>query len=102
MHLLTTYTHDSEIQAITVPPLMSKIHKSPQHPLSFFQHAVSSPAVPWQRLLTLEILQLHVLKFSLHRFPYRTDLVRVKVALRLAVYSPSVRLGDKPLEAQDQ
>jgi hypothetical protein len=35
--------------------------------------AVSSPAVPWQRLLTVEILQLHVFKPSLHSFPHRTD-----------------------------
>jgi hypothetical protein len=36
MDLLTTYTHDSELQAITAPPLISTIHKSPQHPLSLF------------------------------------------------------------------
>jgi hypothetical protein len=35
MDLLTTYAHDSELQAITAPPLISTIHKSPQHPLSF-------------------------------------------------------------------
>jgi hypothetical protein len=34
MDVLTTYTHDSELQALTVPPLFSTIHKSPQHPLS--------------------------------------------------------------------
>jgi hypothetical protein len=59
MDLLTTYTHDSELQAITAPPLISTIHKSPQHLLSLFQPAVSLPLVPWQRLLTVEILQLH-------------------------------------------
>jgi hypothetical protein len=52
MDLLTTYTHDSELQAITAPPLISTIHKSLQHPLSIFQPAVYTPAVPWQRLLT--------------------------------------------------
>jgi hypothetical protein len=52
MDLLTTYTHDLELQAITAPPLISTIHQSPQHPLSLFQPAVSSPAFPWQRLLT--------------------------------------------------
>jgi hypothetical protein len=36
---------------------------------------VFSPAVPWQRLLTVEILQLHELKSCLHRLPYRNDLV---------------------------
>jgi hypothetical protein len=40
MDLLATYTHDSELQAITAPPLISTIHKSPQHPLSLFQPAV--------------------------------------------------------------
>jgi hypothetical protein len=33
---------------------------------------MSSPFVPWQRLLRVEILQLHSLKPSIHRFPYRT------------------------------
>jgi hypothetical protein len=45
MDLLTTYTHGSELQAVTTPPLIA-IHKSPQHPLSLFQPAASSPAVP--------------------------------------------------------
>jgi hypothetical protein len=75
MHLLTTHTHDSERQAITAPPLRSTIHKSPQHPLSLFQSAVSSPAVPWQRLLRVEILQLHTLNSSLQRHPYIVDLI---------------------------
>jgi hypothetical protein len=79
--LLTTYTHDSELQAIIAPPLISTTHKSSQHPLSLFQHAVSSPAVPWQRLLIVEILQLRSLMFSLHILPYRTDLVAPVVFL---------------------
>jgi hypothetical protein len=54
MDLLATYTHVSELQAITRPPIISTIHKSLQHPLSIFQPAVSLPAVPWQRLLTVE------------------------------------------------
>jgi hypothetical protein len=45
---------------------ISTIHKSPQHPLSLFQPAVSSLAIPWQQLLTVLILQLHVLRFDLH------------------------------------
>jgi hypothetical protein len=57
------------------PALISTFHKSPYHPLSLFQLAVSPPVVPWQRLLTGKILQLHALKSSLHRLPYRTDLV---------------------------
>jgi hypothetical protein len=65
---------------------------------------VSSSVVPWQRLLTVEILQIHAHKSSLHRLPYRTYSVRVRVrvrvTLRLAVYRQSVRLGDKPFETQ--
>jgi hypothetical protein len=68
----TTYTHDSELQAITAPSLISTILKSPRHPLSLFEPAMSLPAVPWRRLLTVEILQRHALKSSLHRLPYRT------------------------------
>jgi hypothetical protein len=47
LDLSTTYTHNSELQAITAPPLVSTIHNSPQHPLELFQPAWSSPAVPW-------------------------------------------------------
>jgi hypothetical protein len=36
LDLLTTYTHDSELQAITASPLIATIHKSPQHPLNFY------------------------------------------------------------------
>jgi hypothetical protein len=56
MNLLTTYKHDSELQVITVLSLISTLHKSPQYLLSIFQPAVSSPAIPWQWLLTVEIL----------------------------------------------
>jgi hypothetical protein len=35
---------------------------------------VSSPAVPWQRLLTVEILQLHAIRSSCHSRPCRTQL----------------------------
>jgi hypothetical protein len=55
------YTHDSELQAITAPPVISTI-----------QPAVSSVAVSWQRLLTMEILQLHALRTSLHSLPCRS------------------------------
>jgi hypothetical protein len=70
--LLTTYTHDSELQIITWPPLILIIHISPQHPLSLFQPPVSSPAVPWQRLLTVEILQFQALRFYFHSLSCRT------------------------------
>jgi hypothetical protein len=36
MDLLTADTHDSELQAVTALLLITTIHKSPQHPLSFF------------------------------------------------------------------
>jgi hypothetical protein len=72
LDLLTTYTHNSELQVITALPLISTIHKSPQQPLSLFQPAVSSPAVPSQRLLTVEILELHALRFYHHSLPFRT------------------------------
>jgi hypothetical protein len=61
-----------------LPSLISTIHKSPQQPLSLFQPAVSSPAVPWKQLLTVVILQLHALKSplngcSLPTAPFFTD-----------------------------
>jgi hypothetical protein len=54
------------VSTVTELSLSSTIHKSPQHQLSVFQPAVSSSAVPWQRLLTVEILQLHSFKFYFH------------------------------------
>jgi hypothetical protein len=88
VYLLTTHTHDSAPQAITAPPLISTIHKSPQHPLSIFRPAVSSPAVPWQRLLIVEIVHLHALKSSLHRLPCRTDFVATIVLLTTPRHGP--------------
>jgi hypothetical protein len=41
-------------------------------PSKFFQPAVSSPAFPQQRLLTVEILQLHTIRSSLNSLPCRT------------------------------
>jgi hypothetical protein len=46
LDLLTTWTHDWELHLTTVLSLISTIHKSPQHSLSLFKHAVSSPAIP--------------------------------------------------------
>jgi hypothetical protein len=54
-------THDSELQEITAPPVISTIHP-----------AVSSLAVYWQRLLTMESLQLHALRTCLHSLPCRS------------------------------
>jgi hypothetical protein len=56
MDLLTTY--DLALQAITAPPLISTIQKSPQHTPSPFQLAVSSPAVSWQWFLTVDLTAL--------------------------------------------
>jgi hypothetical protein len=52
--LLSTCLHHSELQVTTVSLLISTIHRSPHHPLSIFQPAVSSRAVPWQQFLTEE------------------------------------------------
>jgi hypothetical protein len=70
--LLTTYTYHSELQVITALSLISTLYKSPQHLLSLFQPAMSSEAVPLQRLLTVKNLHLHALRFYLHSFPCRT------------------------------
>jgi hypothetical protein len=59
LELLTTTRN---LQVITAPPLTSTLYSSLQHPLSLFKSAVSSRAVPWQRLLTVEILQLPTLR----------------------------------------
>jgi hypothetical protein len=72
MNLLNTYTHDSELQVIAVPLIIFTIHKLPQHLLRLFQLAVSSLAIPWQWLVMVEILQLHVLRYYLHSLPCRT------------------------------
>jgi hypothetical protein len=77
--LLTIHTHGLELQAFTAPPLISTNHKSPQHPLGILQPAASSPAIHWQRLLTVEILELHALKSSLHRLPYRPDYQKTRL-----------------------
>jgi hypothetical protein len=62
---------------------------------------VSSPAVPWERLLIVAILQLHALKsslnggalptafFFLHSLPYRTDSVAPVVFLITPLHVPS-------------
>jgi hypothetical protein len=84
-----THTHNSELQAITASPLIFTIHKSTQHSLSLFQPVMSSAAVFWHRLLTMEVLPLHVLKSCLHRLPYRTHLaapVGFKITLRYGTY----------------
>jgi hypothetical protein len=55
------YWHQPKLQVITAPSLISKLYRLLQQTLSILQPAVSSTAVPCQRLLTLEILQLSAL-----------------------------------------
>jgi hypothetical protein len=56
--LLISLPHNSELQVITVPSIISAIHKSLLQTLSLLQLAVSKVVVSWQWLLTVEILQL--------------------------------------------
>jgi hypothetical protein len=83
MDLLCTLTHDSELHTITAPPLISTFYKPLLQTLSLLQLAVYSLAVPWKRLLTVEVLQPHALtsllageypatRSFLHSLPYRT------------------------------
>jgi hypothetical protein len=112
---VTTYTHRLELHVITALSLISTLYKSPQHPLSPFQPAESSSAIPWQRLLTVENRQPPALRSFLHSRRCRTQLNRQpshnwsqsqsqsqSFTLRLAAYRQSVRLGYKPLETHDQ
>jgi hypothetical protein len=59
MHLWTT--HDPELQATTASPLISTFHKSPHHLSSIFQPYMSSPSVPWYRLLTKSHVSLVII-----------------------------------------
>jgi hypothetical protein len=43
-------------------------------PAKLFQSAVFTSVVPWYRLLTVEILQFHALRFYLHNLPCRTQM----------------------------
>jgi hypothetical protein len=75
---LPTFVHHSELQVITAPQPLSPIHTSPQHPLNVFQFAASSSAVPWKRLLTVEIIQLHGLQC---RNPYQMTMLQISSGL---------------------
>jgi hypothetical protein len=88
---LATYAHDSELQAITAPPLISTVHKSPQHTLGPFQPAVftsrssvtastSADFSASTRKFSLNGSSLLTAPF-LHRLPYRTDLVNQRQLL---------------------
>jgi hypothetical protein len=85
MDLLPTYTHPSELQVITTVSLVFTNYKTRKHRLSLLQPAISSSAVPWQRLLTVEILHLHALRSSCRSRPCRTF---VNWQLNYSVISP--------------
>jgi hypothetical protein len=97
--------------------LIFTIHKSPQNPLSLFQPALSTPAVTWQWLLTVDILQPHSLKYSLNggflptdsfsrRLPYRIDSVKSEPESECYVttdsQSASLSLNKTPIWGYDQ
>jgi hypothetical protein len=88
LDLFITLAHNSELNLIAVSPLISTFHKTPQHPLSILQLAVSSRAIPWRRLPTVEILQHHTLKFCFHSLPYRTHLVAPVIFTITPRYGP--------------
>jgi hypothetical protein len=56
LDLLSTCTQNSELQVITALLLISTLYKLLLQTLSLLQLVVSPTAVPWQRLLTVEIL----------------------------------------------
>jgi hypothetical protein len=57
IYLLTTYTtRDSEVQVIKAPSLIYTLYKSLKYVLSLL--SLLSLVVSWQRILTMEILQL--------------------------------------------
>jgi hypothetical protein len=107
-------THNPWVQVITVSSLISTLYKSLLQTLTLLQSAVSSLVVSWQRLLIVEIFQLHVLtcllsgdypitELSTHSLMYRLILrFKVKVILRLAVYRKLVPLSAKPTGAHEQ
>jgi hypothetical protein len=95
MDLLTNYTHHSELQVITAPSLIYTLYKSLLQTLSLLQPAVSSLAVPWQRLLTLEILLLPALRSLLSSEYFATEISQFNSAgLGFSLHS----LGVDPTE----
>jgi hypothetical protein len=97
MDLLTTCIHDSAPANL----YNSQITIAPAKP--FFQPAVSSPAVPWQRLLMVKVLQLHALKSLHHGLPCRTDYqLKVQVTLRSTLSRPFCLGVKHPSGAYDQ
>jgi hypothetical protein len=84
LDLLNIYRHYSELQEITAPSLISTNHHST---CQVFLTAASSPADPWQRLLTVEILQFHALKSSRDSLSSRTLVNSFKLTI-----APSLRI----------
>jgi hypothetical protein len=72
MDLLTNYTHDPELQVSTVSPLISMIHTLPRHTINLYPDCCVFISRSLQRLLTVGILQLRVLRSFLHSLPYKT------------------------------
>jgi hypothetical protein len=99
LDLLTTYTHDSQLQATTAPQLISTINKSPQHPLSLFQPAVvftsrspvtasnSGDSSSSALKSSLNGGYLAIVPFH-HSLPYRTDSVAPIVSLITPRHGP--------------
>jgi hypothetical protein len=123
--LLTTYTHPSELQVITVLSLITAIYKSPAHAKSpvFIRHFLppasnsgNSSASCVQAVLSQPRVQnsTHSTTAPTHlSLPSRDQLnsqpsieltvsVRVRVTFQLAIYRQSDRLGYKPLETHNQ
>jgi hypothetical protein len=80
---VTSYTHDSEVQVITAQSLISTLYKSVAHAKS----SQSSLDVSWQRLLTVEILQLPALRSSYHSRPCRIQLNYSAISSQLPLQS---------------
>jgi hypothetical protein len=82
-HLYIRLVSTSNYSA-TANPNNSQIITTP----AVLQPAVSSPAVAWQRLLTMEIL--HSLKSSFHRLPYRTTDFQLTLSLVTFLHGPRI------------
>jgi hypothetical protein len=95
MDLLTTYTHHSELQQITVTLLISAHYSSLLQTISLLQPTVSSTAISWERILTVEILQLLVLRsFLSSEYPANELSQFPWTGLGSLVYSPGADLTE--------
>jgi hypothetical protein len=100
------YHTDSELQVITAPPLIPKIHKSPQHPLSLFQPAVFTSrytaTASNSEDSSASRAQVVSSQAPVQNCVPANPSLESRVTLRLAVYRRLVRIGVKPLETHDQ